>query len=264
MQAILTFIRPTAGPTHLDMTLGSAGALPIERREVSLQDAAAGDRDPGASLRDRGFTAMPFAEGSGIDADADDWRERFAQAALDALLDFTGAEKMILVAPALVQRRGAGDGSLKPVGVCHADYTAASATARIAQLESKHGPGLLERRFAVYNLWWLASEPPQDWPLALCDASTVAAADVTVGSAQAYDRSGEPRDFGEIALFRYNPRQHWFWYPELRSDQLLVFAGFDSDAANASMVPHSAFSNPACPSGTGTRRSIECRCFALW
>lgn len=264
MRAQLNFARPAAGAIHLDLTVGPAGTVPYEPHEVSLRDAAPGDGDPRAALRERGFTAMPFPGGAAVASDHPGWRERFGKAVLGAVKDLTGARRIVLVAPTVVRRRGDGDGRVTPITICHADYTAASAAGRIAQLDPPHGAELLARRFAIYNVWWLESEPPQDRPLALCDPASVAAADLLAGTGAAYDTRGDKRDFGEIALFRHNPRQEWYWYPELRPDRLLVFAGYDSDPGHASLVPHTAFANPDCPPGAGTRRSLECRCFALW
>jgi hypothetical protein len=87
---------------------------------------------------------------------------------------------------------------------------------------------------------------------------------MTPGNAVVHNTDGVARSFGEIALYRYSPRQRWHWYPELKSDRLLLFAGHDSDARFASQVPHGAFSNPTCPPETPTRVSVECRLFAYW
>jgi hypothetical protein len=262
VQVDLNFIAPSAEQVCLDMTVGPARSLPLERHAVSLHDAAQDD-DPRTSLRTRGFAALPF-DVAAVAPAAPGSSGRFCDAVCKAIAEVTGARRVRVSQPTLVGRRGDADDQYRPVDVCHADYTAASAAERIAELDPQGSARLLERRFAVYNVWWLASAPPQDRPLALCDANSVAAADLVNGSAMAYDTRGEAREFGSVALFRYNPRQQWYWYPELRSDRLLVFAGFDSDPGYASLVPHTAFVNPACPPGTPTRESIECRCFALW
>jgi hypothetical protein len=118
-------------------------------------------------------------------------------------------------------------------------------------------------RFAAYNVWWLARPGPQDRPLALCDASTIAAADLQVGGARV-TAPDESQVENEVAFQRFSARHRWYWYSKLGPDRLLVFCGFDSDASTPSMVSHSAFANSECPADAPPRVSVECRCFAFW
>jgi hypothetical protein len=46
--------------------------------------------------------------------------------------------------------------------------------------------------------------------------------------------------------------------------EVLVFEAFDSDPNRCGGVPHTAFTDSSCPSGTPTRSSIEMRVLAYF
>lgn len=121
----------------------------------------------------------------------------------------------------------------------------------------------LGRRFAIYNLWRVLSDPPQDAPLALCDARSVEPSDC-VNSDCVVDPSDEPELRFENCIFRFNPDHRWGYFSNMTRDEVLVFKGFDSDTNRAGGVAHVAFNDPNCPVDAPARESIDVRVIAFF
>jgi hypothetical protein len=260
--AELNFIRPMAVKPTLDITGVGRGNLKLDTRQVDLADADA--EDPAPTIASHGFGAVPFSA-SLPDGESDrPYRRNFADLCAAAVKKETGASVVFGIPMAVQVRRSNGVDEEAPISVCHADFTPSSTAQRVAQILPKTGWKQPPSRFAAFNVWWLACNGPQDRPLALCDASSIAASDVQMGRAQVLTPERVATDYGEIALQRYSARHRWYWYPRLGPDRLLVFCGFDSDSSRPSMVTHSAFANRECPPGVPPRVSVECRCFAFW
>lgn len=91
----------------------------------------------------------------------------------------------------------------------HVDQTTASAIARVHRhLPPSDAPELLKRRFQIVNLWRPISHAALDWPLALCDYTSIDPKKDLVPLALRYpDKEGETfgvrihRTFAE--LFEY-------------------------------------------------------------
>ena len=153
----------------------------------------------------------------------------------------------------------------KPARYPHADNTDTSAvelTDQIAAFLPDFDPGAY-RRWALYNLWRCVSPPPQDIPLAVCDARTVATADeVTVTAVTMVRKTGELRH--DTTGYLYNPDHRWYYFPDMSVGEVIVFKAHDSDLDRARRVPHTAFTDPTCPPGTPTRGSVEMRGLALF
>ena len=264
VRAQLHFTPPMIAVPTLDITGGNRGKLKLEPREVELADADA--LSPAPSLASHGFEAVPFAasppetEGQ----TTPQYRRAFANLCAAAVRKATGAPLVIGIASAVQIRRSAGVMEEATISVVHTDFTPSGALLRIRQMLALSGHKGPIRRFAAYNTWWLAREGPQDRPLALCDATSIAAPDIQYGRAHVLAPDASEVDYGEVAFLRYSPRQRWYFYPRLDPDRLLVFCGFDSDPTRPSMVTHSAFTNPDCPAGAPPRVSIESRCLAIW
>jgi hypothetical protein len=152
----------------------------------------------------------------------------------------------------------------KPARYPHADSTNDSATGLVSLVG-----GFVDEidlasftRYALYNMWRAVSQPPQDFPLAVCDARTVAAADeVTVTAITEEKGSGEIRH--DTTGYLYNPAHRWYYYRDMTPEEVLVFKAHDTGRDRSVRVPHSAFTDPTCPAGVPTRASVEMRCLAL-
>jgi hypothetical protein len=119
------------------------------------------------------------------------------------------------------------------------------------------------RRYVMFNIWRAISPPPQDIPLAICDAASVAAGDTVVADA-VFDYYDRPEWSAESTLVHYNPAHRWHYFSNMTRDEALLFVTKDSDPARPHHVPHSAFDDPSCPDGVPTRASIEMRAIGYW
>jgi hypothetical protein len=153
----------------------------------------------------------------------------------------------------------------KPARYPHADNTDKSATglveliaAFVDDLDLADYP-----RYALYNMWRAVSPPPQDFPLAVCDARTVAPADeVTVAAITEERGAGDIRH--DTTGYVYSAAHRWHYYPDMTADEVILFKAHDTDARRSGRVPHSAFTDPTCPGGVATRASVEMRGLALF
>jgi hypothetical protein len=152
----------------------------------------------------------------------------------------------------------------KPARYPHADNTDSSATGIYAQIAAALGEHLPKgARWAMYNMWRAVSPPPQDFPLAVCDATSVAPGDeVTVTAVTTTRDSGDLRH--DTTGYLYNPGHHWHYYRNTTIDEVIVFKAYDSDPSRARRVPHSAFTDPTCPADIPTRASVEARGLAVF
>jgi hypothetical protein len=119
------------------------------------------------------------------------------------------------------------------------------------------------RRSAQYNVWRVISPPPQDVPLAVCDARSLRAGDLEPADA-VFDRDGQVAFSFESLLVRYSPDQRWFYFSDMSRDEALIFKTHDTDPAKAHQVAHGAFDDPRSAPDTGPRASIEMRGIAYW
>lgn len=147
----------------------------------------------------------------------------------------------------------------KPARYPHADNTDASAQKLFEQITAAAGDQLPKNaRWALYNLWRAVSPPPQDFPLAICDAGSVGPADEVVVTAVTSTReTGEMRH--DTTGYLYNPQHRWHYYPDMTRDEVILFKAHDSREDLTRRVPHTAFTDPSCPAGTPTRASVEAR-----
>ena len=133
------------------------------------------------------------------------------------------------------------------------------------------GPGY--RRFIASSLWRAFSEPPQDWPLTVCDGRSVEAEEgvpnlmVRVEQLPPADAlPPEPPDADSLPaayVFHYSPRHRWWYFPGMTRDEVVLLKFHDSDHSRAWRVPHSAFRDPTFTNAR-TRESIEFRTVAYF
>ncbi len=147
----------------------------------------------------------------------------------------------------------------KPARYAHADNTDSSAQELFAHIKAAAGDQLPPNaRWALYNVWRAVSPPPQDFPLAVCDARSVADGDEVAVTAVTTSRGvGDLRH--DTTSYIHNPQHRWHYYPDMTRDEVIVFKAHDSKQGVARRVPHTAFTDPTCPPGTPTRASVEAR-----
>lgn len=192
--------------------------------------------------------------------------EPATDAACALIRDLCGADRVVATAPPVHRfgERSDLSGQLdnsRPARFAHVDVSDTTALA----FSTRSCPNDLGhyRRSAHYNLWCVTSPPPQDVPLALCDARSFAREDLILADA-VFDRDGEDLWTMESFVLAHAPRHEWVWFPDMQPGEALLFKTFDSDAEAATCVPHVAFDNPLAPPGTRPRSSVELRFIAYW
>jgi hypothetical protein len=141
----------------------------------------------------------------------------------------------------------------------HNDYTEWSGPQRVRDLLPEEADELLRRRFAIIQVWRPIRHPVETFPLALCDARSVAFEDFII-SERHY-----PNRIGQTYAVKYNPKHHWYYFPHMRREEALVFKVYDSfKDGRARWTAHTAFEDPTSPPNARPRESIEIRTLAFF
>lgn len=241
--------------------------LVIRGESLPIRDARLADPPP--SLDREGFTLVPHRSALAEFRDMDAVQRAYLPEIEQLMLKLTGAER-VLMTPGAVLRFGERSkeyGSrvnTRPARFVHVDYTPQSAPGLLRPLLEAAGVELRPgQRYAGYNIWRALSEPPQDVPLAVCDARSIAPDDLVTGDA-VFDAPNQPEWGFEAFLVRCNPSHRWSYFSNMNRNEALVFKAYDTDSSRPVRVPHVAFDDPGCPPDVPPRASVEVRCFALF
>jgi hypothetical protein len=141
----------------------------------------------------------------------------------------------------------------------HNDYTEWSGPQRVRDIVPVEAEDLLKRRFAIVQVWRPIRYPVETFPLAICDARSVAFDDFIISERIYQDRKGQ------TYACAYNPNHHWYWFPRMRREEALVFKVYDSQKEGvARWTAHTAFEDPTTPPNARPRESIEIRTLAFF
>jgi len=147
----------------------------------------------------------------------------------------------------------------EPVLSAHNDYTEWSGPQRVREIMGDEATALLERRFAIIQVWRAINEPIQSNPLAIADARTVSEEDLMIAERR------YPHRVGQTYRLKFSPRHRWFYFSRMRRDEALVFKVYDSAKdGRARFTPHTSFEDPTTPAGAPPRQSIEARALAFF
>jgi hypothetical protein len=147
----------------------------------------------------------------------------------------------------------------EPVLSAHNDYTEWSGPNRVREFLPDEAKSLLAQRFAIIQVWRAINQPIQANPLAVADAKSIAMEDLLVAERR------YPHRVGQTYRLKYNARHRWFYFPEMKRDEALVFKVYDSEKdGRARFTPHTSFDDPTSPPNARPRQSIEVRAFAFF
>lgn len=150
----------------------------------------------------------------------------------------------------------------EPAEIVHNDYTAVSGVKRLRDHfadDPDEAERLLQRRFAIVNVWRSIAGHVVNNPLVLCDAATVRPDDLVSVERRAEDR------IGELQVALRNAGQRWYYFPDMQMDEALLFKTFDSETdGRARFTIHSSFEDPEAPADARPRESIETRCLVFF
>ena len=146
-----------------------------------------------------------------------------------------------------------------PVRRVHNDYTEWSAPQRVRDVMGEEAPALLARRFAIVQVWRPIRHPVESWPLAIADAQSLSPSDMVVTERRYPDR------IGQTLAITWNPEHRWYWFPDMRPDEALIFKVYESlKDGPARFTAHTAFEDPAMPRHARPRESVEIRTLAFF
>ncbi|MGH7797094.1 MAG: CmcJ/NvfI family oxidoreductase [Candidatus Binatia bacterium] len=147
----------------------------------------------------------------------------------------------------------------EPVLSAHNDYTEWSGPNRVREFLPDEADDLIKRRFAIIQVWRAINQPIQCNPLALADAKSIAMDDLLVAERR------YPHRVGQTYRLKYSRDHRWFYFPEMRRDEALVFKVYESEKdGRARFTPHTSFDDPTSPPNARPRQSIEVRAFAFF
>jgi hypothetical protein len=186
----------------------------------------------------------------------------------------TGAD---LVAPLGYVLRTSGTTSSEtqpPASEVHVDMTTDRAVRLAAAMYEKSFPGRAGfSRFIASSLWRPFSQPPQDWPLAVCDGTSVGddegVPNVMVRLAELPDPENIPAHCEDedklpaASVFHFNPKHRWWYFPDMTRDEVMLVKFHDSDHSKAWRTPHTSFRDPRVQNAP-PRESIEFRTIAYY
>lgn len=259
ISATIAYVQPGGPRPFYYANAHERDCVPVTGRTMPVADAR-----PLATALDReGFVLAPHVSRVGDFADAAEVAATHPAEIVELLQAQTGADLVLVTAPGILRfseatgAAGSRDNS-HPARFAHIDATAATSAAFAARALPE---GRTARRHAHYNVWRALSDPPQDVPLALCDARSLAPGDCIVADA-IFDPPGAPEWRFESWVIGPNPAHRWHWYPDLTRDEAIIFKTSNSQFGNP--VPHVAFDAPVGVRPARPRVSIEMRAVAYW
>jgi len=246
----------TAGPGGTDVRTGGT----VDPHRVTIHNARL-HTEPFVFERD-GFRFVRH-DTKVVDFDDVDEVRRIYYAEMEALVKAeTGASRVVVFDHTL---RTADDELRESKKIrevvrrAHNDYTEWSGPQRVRDLLPKEADALLQRRFAIVQVWRPIRHPVESFPLGICDARSISFDDFLI-SERRY-----PNRIGQTYAVTYNPEHRWYWLPRMRREEALVFKVFDSEKdGRARWSAHTAFEDPTSPRNARPRESIEIRTLAFF
>ena len=262
-QGALTFIVPQKEKPAFHSSALTGGDPKVlfdtEERTVDIADMRALPEAP--SIDREGFELIRHETAVSELYDDDAIAGPYYQEIEDLLKQRFGASRVIIFDA--TRRSDGGSGAANPDGLrgparrVHVDYTAASGPQRVKDvLGTEEGEKLLnsDARIIQINVWRPIRGPVKRAPLALADASSVAA-DELVATDQVF-----PDRVGEIYHLAHAPTQKWYYAPDMDVDEVIIIKGWDTlDDGRAKYTPHGAFDLPDTAPDAPPRESIEIR-----
>lgn len=186
---------------------------------------------------------------------------------------YTGADRVATLGWTLRRSAAPGENASQPqAALVHDDFSVNGGRQRAAAAYADRfpdGPGY--HRALITSLWRVFSPPPQDWPLAICDYTSIGADEGLDNRLYFVDEipadlyAEMPADWPGTSGFEFHhkPGHQWWYFPDMNRDEILFFTLNDSDHSRAWRVPHSAFHDTTARA-TVPRHSIEFRSIAYF
>lgn len=250
-----------SGLVHVDRAKQSGFAR--EERLCRIYDAW--PHRESLSIDRQGFVAVKHQTRFGDERDLGALQAGYPDELTDLIQSLSGAAWVLPKRVDLVLRASTpGAGREMTAGAAHADYTPKSVREQGDIVLAANGQaGRPYRRVGVYQTWRALTPPPQDRPLALCDARTILEED-RLPFANVIGREDDPTKVFETTLARSSPNHRWCYFPNMQLDDLLVFRGADTDPQMNLNIFHTGFLDPTPGPAAVSRESVESRFFCFY
>ena len=249
-------VNATFGPNNIHRS--SSGT--IDWREVSVRN---GRQHPnGFTLERNGFTFVGHQTAMRDFFDPQELKSVY-YAEVAALIKAQSGGKRVHVFDHTLRSGNEGEREAKllrePVLWAHNDYTEWSGPQRVRDLLPDEAATLLQQRFAIIQVWRAINQPIQANPLAIADSASVPIEDMMIAERR------YPTRIGQTYRLRYGAGHQWFYFPQMRRDEALVFKVFDSATdGRARFTAHTSFEDPTTPPDAPPRQSIEARALVFF
>jgi hypothetical protein len=236
--------------------------VPLKPVEVTIRDA----RTIGADLDREGFTLVEHRSAVEDLTDLAAVTGVHSGEIAELLGRVTGCDEVVMTPFGILrfsEKSGANEqhDNSHPARFVHVDVARTDAAA----MRAKTAPaGRAIARSAQYNVWRSLAGGTQDVPLGLCDFTSVDAADLLDCEAIFDPLDGSPEWSFANYLLAANPAHRWYYYPDMRADEAIVFKTSESDPDRAQLMPHGAFDNPLAGDDAPPRVSLEMRGTCYW
>jgi hypothetical protein len=263
VQAEINYTGPMTSRPQFYANDKSLDRVALDPRVVNIKDARSQLDRP--RLDREGFALIPHHTDVADFRNAEEVVRVYPAEVRQLMLELTGADDVVVMGSPILRfgersaEAGTRDNS-RAARLVHID-TSEETARQFAEMSALPG-NRPTRRIAQHNIWRAISPPPQDVPLAVCDARTVDRADLIPADAL-FDKEGQVRWSFEALLLRHSRTHRWSFFSDMTQDEALVFKRHDTDPNAPRYVPHSAFSDPRVNAAT-PRASVEIRTIAYW
>lgn len=145
----------------------------------------------------------------------------------------------------------------QPAFLTHIDVTVAGAREIIKKLYPTAAEEILKARIQCVTVWKPLKGPVEDWPLALCDATTLGPSDV-VPSDVVYQKVAT-----ENYLVHFSDKQKWYYLDRQQPDEVFMFKAADSEPGQSARCAHGSFNTHKQVPDSSRRESVDVRVLVL-
>ncbi|MBT1516788.1 hypothetical protein KIP88_41010 [Bradyrhizobium sp. SRL28] len=221
------------------------------------------------SLDREGFTLIQRNASWANEPDPELMRDKYLEDMVPFIKSYFNASWVVPKKDAVIVRAAgtplpAGEGHRPLVrntvaGFAHVDYSPIAGPMIAAREDQIQGIQIRAySRLMIIQAWHALSPPPQDFPLAMCDGSSVLDTDLfeTV-----YEGYGIKHKTWHA---HYSPLQRWYYFPEMTSNEFILFKGYDSEDSCNPRGAHSSFDDRRAYPNAKPRKSVEGRFFVYY
>jgi hypothetical protein len=233
---------------------------PYRPHEVAIHDARAVAEE--LELERNGFVLVERKSAVTNFYDPEEVERVYIPEVKALVKELTGADKVITFGT-MIRSDAANRQHNLPAFGAHVDYGDFTVRACAREmLGEEEAERWLRGRYVLINVWRPIAVVHRA-PFAVCDASTVAASDLN--DSEVHGGLGDPNRptlYGYSVSF--NPNQRWYYVPQMRPEEVLVFKLYDSDSSRVQWTAHSAFAHPSTAPDAPPRESIEIRTISFF